>query len=143
MGGIFTNIHFPAKYKSGKANVVADALSRRHLFLGVFEAKVLGFEWIKESYEADEDFKEVYAACKDGVHGFYVQVEGLLFKGNKLCIPMSSWSHGDSKDLRDTSRSFSLAMDVSSCLQGLEALFNMSASKNDISQRVIQTTSSS
>ena len=40
--------NFSSKYKSGKANVVADALSRRHNFLGVVEAKILGFELIKE-----------------------------------------------------------------------------------------------
>ena len=53
-------VTFSAKYKCGKANVVADALYRRYFLLGVIEAKVLGFEWIKELYEADEDFKEVY-----------------------------------------------------------------------------------
>ncbi|XP_057540729.1 uncharacterized protein LOC130818582 [Amaranthus tricolor] len=51
-------VTFSAKYKCGKANVVADALYRRYFLLGVIEAKVLGFEWIKELYEADEDFKE-------------------------------------------------------------------------------------
>jgi integrase-like protein len=80
---------FPAKYKSRKGNVVADALSRRYFLLGIVEAKVLGFEWIKELYEPSEDFKEIYAACKNGVHDFYVPVEGFLFKGNKLCIPKS------------------------------------------------------
>ena len=84
MGGVFTSIHFLAKYKSGKANVVADALLGRHFLLSVVKAKVLGFDWIKELYEAHEDFKEVYVACKDGVHGFHVQVEG-----NKFCIRKS------------------------------------------------------
>ena len=80
---------FLAKYKSGKSNVVTDALSRRYFLLNVVEAKVLGFEWVKELYEANEDFKKVYVTCKDGVYRFYVQVEEFLFNGNKLCIPTS------------------------------------------------------
>lgn len=35
------------KYKKGKENVVADALSRRHALIATMEAKVMGFEHIK------------------------------------------------------------------------------------------------
>ena len=44
------------KYKKGKDNVVADALSRRHILLTQMDSKVLGFTYIKELYDDDTDF---------------------------------------------------------------------------------------
>ncbi|XP_074305692.1 putative mitochondrial protein AtMg00860 [Silene latifolia] len=41
------------KYKEGKQNVVANALSRRHSLLIVMSNKVLGFEFMKEMYKED------------------------------------------------------------------------------------------
>ncbi|RDX77610.1 Retrovirus-related Pol polyprotein from transposon 17.6, partial [Mucuna pruriens] len=38
------------KHKQGKANLVVDALSRRHSLLSMLETKFLGFEHIKELY---------------------------------------------------------------------------------------------
>ena len=52
-----------------------------------------GFDFIKELYEKDFDFKEAFEACKILVLlgrskwlDFFLQ-EGLLFKRNQLCIP--------------------------------------------------------
>ncbi|XP_057529848.1 uncharacterized protein LOC130808390 [Amaranthus tricolor] len=73
--------------ENGKANVVADALSRRHNLLGVVEAKILGFELIKEYYKEDEDFKTILKKCVDGVYDLFSLHDGFLFKGNRLCIP--------------------------------------------------------
>ena len=36
------------KYKQGNEKVVADALSRRYALLSTLDAKLLGFEYIKE-----------------------------------------------------------------------------------------------
>jgi hypothetical protein len=41
------------KYKKGKDNVVADALSRQHVLLAELDIKVLGLEGIKELYAHD------------------------------------------------------------------------------------------
>ena len=79
--------NFSSKYKSAKANVVADALSRRHNFLGVVEAKVLGFDLIKEYYKEDGDFNGVMEKCVHGVYDLFSLHDGFLFKGNRLCIP--------------------------------------------------------
>lgn len=38
--------NFSAKYKTGKTNVIADALSRRHNMLAVLDARILGFEMV-------------------------------------------------------------------------------------------------
>ncbi|XP_021747683.1 uncharacterized protein LOC110713541 [Chenopodium quinoa] len=81
------SFNFATKYKKGKTNIVADALSRRHNLLGIMETKILGFEVMKESYKDDLELKEIMESCKNGVHGSFVIVDGFLFKGNKLCVP--------------------------------------------------------
>lgn len=49
-----------ANYKTGKNNVLVDALSRKQHLLALLESKILGFELIKEHYPDDEDFKEIF-----------------------------------------------------------------------------------
>ena len=38
------------KHKQGKANVVADALSRRYALISMLETKIFGFDHIKDLY---------------------------------------------------------------------------------------------
>ena len=79
------------KYKKGKDNVVADALSRRYALLNTQDSKSLGFEYIKELYIDDADFGKVYGTCVNGnaFADFYV-FDGFLFKKNRLCVPTCS-----------------------------------------------------
>lgn len=51
---------FASKYKAGKANIIADALSRRTHLLALLETKVLGFEMIKDLYALDPDLRDLY-----------------------------------------------------------------------------------
>ena len=44
------------KHKAGKTNVVTDALSRKYTLITSLDAKLLGFELIKELYETNLDF---------------------------------------------------------------------------------------
>lgn len=44
------------KYKEGRENVVADALSKRYTIFTSLQAKLLSFEFLKELYEHDIDF---------------------------------------------------------------------------------------
>ena len=50
------------KYKQDKENIVADALSRRDAVVSTLNAKLLGFEYVKELYANDDDFASVYGA---------------------------------------------------------------------------------
>ncbi|KAH9724612.1 Endonuclease [Citrus sinensis] len=55
------------RYKQGKENIVADALSRRYVLISTLNAKLLGFEHIKELYADDHDFSVEYQACEKTV----------------------------------------------------------------------------
>ncbi|KAI5405069.1 hypothetical protein KIW84_052010 [Lathyrus oleraceus] len=52
------------KHKKGKSNVVADALSRRHVLLSTLETKVFGLEHIKDLYKSDLEFSSNFLACE-------------------------------------------------------------------------------
>nr|XP_027076021.1 uncharacterized protein LOC113699863 [Coffea arabica] len=62
------------KYKAGKTNVVADALSRRYVLITLLDAILLGFDLIKELYDTDSDFSDIYKSCaKSSQEHFPVQ----------------------------------------------------------------------
>jgi len=78
------------KHKQGKANVVADALSRRHTLLNVLDTKFLGFDHIKEIYKDDLDFSHIYQECSKGGNKELFIHDDFLFKGKRLCVPQGS-----------------------------------------------------
>jgi hypothetical protein len=90
---IFT---FLIKHISGIANKVVDALSGKCLLLQEFRVKMLGFDDLRNIYRNDPDFKGAYEATENPILRDRSQweecmiQEGLLFKGNQLCIPKCS-----------------------------------------------------
>jgi hypothetical protein len=90
------NFTFVTKHIFGTANKVVDALSRKCLLLQEFRVKTLGFDDLRDMYRDDLDFKEVYEATENPILRDksqwieYMIQEGLLFKGNQLCIPKCS-----------------------------------------------------
>ena len=84
------------KHTSGKLNKVSDALSREIFIVQEFKVGVLGFKEMVEMYKDDSDFKDIYTTVQNPiVHNrsqwlYYPIQGGLLFKGNKLCIPKRS-----------------------------------------------------
>jgi hypothetical protein len=78
------------RYKQGKKNVVADALSRRYALLSMLDTKLLGFEYIKDLYVQDSDFGDVFNACEKVAFGKFYRHDGFLFRETKLCVPMCS-----------------------------------------------------
>jgi hypothetical protein len=87
---------FVIKHISGTANNVADALSRKCFLLQEFRVKTLGFDDLRNMYRDDPYFKEVYEVTESPIlrdrsqWDEYMIQEGLLFKGNQLCIPKCS-----------------------------------------------------
>jgi hypothetical protein len=51
------------RYRKGKDNDVADALSHRHTLLSQLDAKILSLESIKYLYATDSYFVEPYSKC--------------------------------------------------------------------------------
>lgn len=82
------------KCKLAKLNIVANALSRHYSLLTALDAKLLDLELMKELYNQDVDFVDVYASCmKSGLDKYFVH-DGFLFYLHKVCIP-----HGSIRDL--------------------------------------------
>jgi hypothetical protein len=80
----------------GIANKVVDALSMKCLLLQEFKVKTLGFDDLRDMYVDDPKFKEAYEATENLVlrdrsyWAEYMIQEGLMFRGNQLCIPNCS-----------------------------------------------------
>ncbi|RDX86164.1 hypothetical protein CR513_32540, partial [Mucuna pruriens] len=73
------------KHKKGKANIVVDALSRRHMLLVMLEMKLLGFESLKDLYMDVNDFKEAYDHCVVLANGVKKAHEGGLMGYFSIC----------------------------------------------------------
>ncbi|KAI4340765.1 hypothetical protein MLD38_025572 [Melastoma candidum] len=54
---------FLLKHKPRVKNVVADALSRKMTLLSAMETKLIGFEYLKDLYKDDEDFRRIFVQC--------------------------------------------------------------------------------
>nr|KYP59225.1 Retrovirus-related Pol polyprotein from transposon 412 family [Cajanus cajan] len=74
----------------GKNNVVADALSRRHILLVSLGSQILGFDYIKELYSNDSEFNESYTQCLAKPQGGFYVYKGYLYKEGRICIPQGS-----------------------------------------------------
>ena len=87
---------FTIKHKKGQFNKVADALSRKLLTVQEIQLQSIGIEGFKDLYEEDEDFSQAYKVCQEFENNFhgefadYTLQNGLLFKGNQLCVPRGS-----------------------------------------------------
>ncbi|KAF8093386.1 hypothetical protein N665_0383s0018 [Sinapis alba] len=82
---------FVIKHQSGKLNKVADALSRRHSLVATLQVSVPGFECLSELYPSDSFFTPIWTDLANGVVSEYSMVDQFIFRGNRLCVPTSSF----------------------------------------------------
>jgi len=66
-------------HKAGKMNKGVDALSRRYLLVSTLESKVLSFECVKEIYDQNKDFKEIYEKFSSHAHALFHMENGCFF----------------------------------------------------------------
>jgi Fe-S cluster biosynthesis and repair protein YggX len=69
---------------------VANAFSRRYVLVSTLNAKLLGFDYVKELYANNDDFASVYGACEKAAFGKFYRLDGYLFRESRLCVPNSS-----------------------------------------------------
>jgi len=78
------------KYKKGQVNVFVDALFKRYAPISMLNARLLGFEQVKDQYAYDSYFANMVVECVKGARDEFFMHEGYLFKTGRMCIPSSS-----------------------------------------------------
>ena len=85
--------NFSIKHKKGVSNKVVDALRRRNLVVQEIKIQSVGINALKGMYKDDNDFKYIYKVCSNFSETYHTKYDdyliqnGLIFKGNQLCIP--------------------------------------------------------
>jgi len=62
------------KYKKGRENIVADALSRMYALLTSLDAKLIGFKYVKKLYEHHSDFAQILLHVKRGYSRIFIEL---------------------------------------------------------------------
>ncbi|GKE86444.1 RNA-directed DNA polymerase, partial [Tanacetum coccineum] len=73
-----------------KLLAMLNVLSRRHSLITTMQIRVKGFDLFHGLYCDDPDFKEIWSKCDNGPLQQFSKLDGYLFKGARLCIPLCS-----------------------------------------------------
>ncbi|GJT48242.1 putative retrotransposon polyprotein [Tanacetum coccineum] len=86
---IYQSVHHWEQYlfHRGEQNKVADALSQRAELLVTLKTKVIGFEYLKDLYDEDDDFKQFW---ENKIVPPYLKLDGYLVYNDRLCFPRTS-----------------------------------------------------
>nr|KYP32028.1 Retrovirus-related Pol polyprotein from transposon 17.6 [Cajanus cajan] len=91
------------KYKRGKSNVVAGALSRRHTLLSTSGTQILGFDDVKELYELDLDFQALMPNVSKNLLMDFIFLRGNFLEWANCAYPKdpleSYWSRKVMKEV--------------------------------------------
>lgn len=68
-------------------NKVDDALSHWLILLTSMRSEIVGYDYLKDLYMDDKDFKEEWHNCVNGVTNKHQIHDSFLFFDNHLCIP--------------------------------------------------------
>lgn len=64
-------------------------LLRRYVLSSTLIARMLRFEYVKKLYVNNDDFANVFNACKNPAFEKIYRLDGYLLKENRLCVPLS------------------------------------------------------
>ncbi|XP_011048931.1 PREDICTED: uncharacterized protein LOC105142821 [Populus euphratica] len=120
---------WPIEYKQGKENIVADTLSCRYVLLHTMNTRLLGFEYVKELYDNDSDFAEIYNACGHSTFDFDSRSNPFEERGDDagqprnaskdpLHVPNGPMTRSKTKGLKETLNALVLNVSTKSELQG-------------------------
>lgn len=92
---------FVLKHQPRHQNIVVDALSRWASLLAAMSVEFVGFDFFKELYANDDNFREILAQCSNKIFesDFLIQY-GFHFKGSQLYIPRTSLREHLIRELR-------------------------------------------
>lgn len=78
----FEQFHYVFNYKLNTSNVVANTLNWKSLLLTTLHIEILGFEELKNQYDPNGDFTDIWQKCiSHELARDYNIKEGYLFKG--------------------------------------------------------------
>ena len=82
----FEQFNFGIRHKSRVDSKVPEVLSRMVQLLITLQSEIIEFDFLKEFYEKDEDFEEIWEKCstRQPAKDYYI-MNCLLFKENRLC----------------------------------------------------------
>ncbi|GJW93187.1 RNA-directed DNA polymerase [Tanacetum coccineum] len=106
-------------------------LSRNTTLLVSISNVVLGFDSIKELYANDEDYGNISMELETKKHQVeFILLDGYLFKGNRLCIPKTSFKSQLAKEIHAGGLIIHLGQDKT--IVSVESRFNWSRLKRDV-----------